>query len=344
VEDLKDKTQRPYQSLCKALRLSYHSFKRWKKRRKEDQLLIQRPGPKKTLPLNVARLKEDLASLNHGQKRSQGTTAVFQVYQDSISRRDFDRLVAMARYDAKVEHRNNMRRIHWQASGIVLSMDDTEYGCDINGQKLYVHNVKDMASSYLLKPIAGAFAVGESVAANLAWNYECYGAPLFQKRDGGGNLNHSDVNDVLDYYSVLPLNSPGYYPQYNGAVEQSQNELKNTIRDKLSPFDNCPKDHFGAYVEAAGHELNHLTRRKLKNRTACQVFFDGKQRVNYNKRERRSIYDWIINKANDILNKMEDITQKAIDSAYRIAVEAWLKLNHHIIVSINGKVLPYFSG
>ena len=51
------------------------------------------------------------------------------------------------------------------------------------------------------------------------------------KRDNGSNLNHQAVNELLSEYMVLPLNSPTYYPQYNGGIENSQSIIKSALME-----------------------------------------------------------------------------------------------------------------
>jgi hypothetical protein len=221
-------------------------------------------------------------------------------------------------------------------------MDGTEWGHDESGRKLHLHNLMDLASNYKFSPIAGELACGEGISAHLDRHYRRFGSPLFQKRDNGGNLNHCLVNETLDEFGVIPLNSPVYYPQYNGSMEAAQKTFKTAIRNRLSPWDVCPREHFGAYAEAAINELNHQPRRGLKNKNACQLFFENRSRHHFNRRERRSINDWILDKANDIFVRMRDKSANALQSAYRIAVETWLRLKGFIFVSIGGKVLPNF--
>jgi len=52
---------------------------------------------------------------------------------------------------------------------------------------------------------------------------------LFLKRDNGSKLNSKEVAEVLQKYKVIPLNSPAYFPQYNGAQREAKKEL-----DRLS--------------------------------------------------------------------------------------------------------------
>jgi hypothetical protein len=114
------------------------------------------------------------------------------------------------------------------------------------------------------------------------------------------NSNHLAVNEVLRKFFVLPLNNPEYYAPYNGAIEESQRELKSCLREKLSLV--LPKcgDHLAAYAEAAVNDLNHRTRPCLDGKTSCQAFFAPAQKPVFTKRERREIYDSIMEKVERI--------------------------------------------
>lgn len=46
----------------------------------------------------------------------------------------------------------------------------------------------------------------------------------------------------------MPVNSPVYYPTYNGAIEEAQAELKNGLTAKLSYKPCCPREHLEAYA------------------------------------------------------------------------------------------------
>jgi len=48
-------------------------------------------------------------------------------------------------------------------------------------------------------------------------------------------MNHRAINDVLSESFVLPLNSPEYYAPYNGAIEESQREVKKKFTRETSP-------------------------------------------------------------------------------------------------------------
>jgi hypothetical protein len=115
------------------------------------------------------------------------------------------------------------------------------------------------------------------IAGYLAAVLDRFGAPLFLKRDNGGNLNHTAVNEVLADHFVLPLNSPVHYPPYNGAIEEAQTELKNGLAAKLAHKPGCPREHLDAYASSVEHDINHRPRPCLNGKNACQVYFAGRE-------------------------------------------------------------------
>lgn len=141
---------------------------------------------------------------------------------------------------------------------------------------------------------------------------------------------------MLADFFVLPLNSPVYYPPYNGAIEEAQTEMKNGLAAKLAYKPACPPEHLEAYAAAVEHDLNHKPRPCLNGNNACRVYFTGRR--TFSKWERRDAYDWIRNLQNDILCS-EGVQPQA---AWRIAVEVWLNMKGFIAITINGKVLPNF--
>jgi hypothetical protein len=213
-------------------------------------------------------------------------------------------------------------------------MDGTVYDLGLTG-KLYLCNMQDLGSRYKFLPIAGEYPVGEEIAGFLSDKMDRYGAPLILKRDNEGNMNHAAVNAVLEEFLVLPLNSPDYYAPYNGAIEESQREVKRCLGDKFAVGPPECQDHVAAYAEAAIHDLNHRIRPCLEGRTSCQVFFAPEYRPVFMKRERREIYDMIMERTERILSTMTQSGKSVRDAAWRIAVESWLKSRGFIKVHIN---------
>jgi hypothetical protein len=143
-------------------------------------------------------------------------------------------------------------------------------------------------------------------------------------------------------YPVL-LNSPRDYAPYNGAIEESQRELKECLQERLASAMSNPLNHIAAYADSAVNDLNHRIRPCLKDRTSCQVFFEGRIKPKFSRRERKEIYDSIIEKVERILSAMKQSGQAVRESAWRIAVESWLKSRGYIKPRIKTKVSPNFS-
>jgi hypothetical protein len=337
IEQIRERIGMPYRAISHAVRLPYPSFIRWHMRSKKDMPLVRQPGPPKVKPPDFGRLQQDIAQLSHGRTRTQGTGALYARYSSCVSRRQLHAMVAMARHDLNASHRQNLRRIRWNVPNVAWSMDPCEYGqLDAIGDKVYLNQMQDLASRYKFNPMTGDVPCGEEISGYLTATFNRYGAPLFLKRDNGGNLNHAAVNEVLADYFVLPVNSPVYYPPYNGSIEKAQAELKNALAAKLSYKPSCPREHLEAYAATVEHDLNHNPRPCLNGRNACQVYFAGRR--TFSKWERRDAYAWITNMQSDIL--CSDRVQPL--AAWRIAVEAWLNMKGFVTVTLNGKVLPSF--
>ena len=338
---MKEKTGMSYRNLCCALRVTWSSFSRWRGRIRKDMVLVKRPGPKKVEPFDPAVLRGDIHSLDHGCKRSAGAIKLYGRYRDRISRRDLSRMVGQVRHDLWVGQRKNLRQIEWLMPGVLWAMDATEHDRRAaDGEKIHLHNTQDLGSRYKFLPMAGGYPLGEEIAGYLNDKFFRFGPPLLLKRDNGGNMNHLAVNEVLSDFFILPLNSPAYYAPYNGAIEESQGELKRCLRDKLELAPPCFREQIEPYAEAAVHDLNHRLRNCLGGKTSCQVFFHSGNNPTFTKRERRDIYDGLMDKVERILAEMNQCGQAAKESAWRIAVEFWLQSKGFIKVHINRKVSP----
>lgn len=337
IDQIKEKTKMPYRGICNAVKLPYPSFIRWRLRRKKDMPVVRQPGTPKIKPPDFVSLTQDIAQLSHGHDRTQGTGKLYTRYASCISRRELQAMIAMARHDLNTLHRQNLRRIQWNVPNIAWSMDPCEYRQrDATGIKVYLNQIQDLASRYKFNPMTGDIPCGEEISGHLAATFNRFGPPLFLKRDNGGNLNHTAVNEVLADYFVMPVNSPIHYPPYNGAIEESQAELKKGLAVKLSYKPCCPREHMEAYASTVENDLNHQPRACLNGKNSCHVYFTGKR--TFTKWERRDAYVWITDLQNDIL--CSDGVQP--QAAWRIAVEAWLNMKGFITITRNGKVLPSF--
>jgi len=87
--------------------------------------LINPPGPKKVEPFDPC-LDTEIQLLDHGTKRSAGTTGLYQRYRFSISRRELGQMVERVRHDLEADRRAHVRWIEWLMPGVVWAMDFTE--------------------------------------------------------------------------------------------------------------------------------------------------------------------------------------------------------------------------
>jgi hypothetical protein len=329
----------PYSALCRGIKLSLSTFNRWRCRIRQQKGVIQHPGPKKVQPFDPSILDTEIRLLDHGIRRSMGTTALYQCYRFSVSRRELSGMVEQVRRELGADQRKQLRRIQWLTPGVVWAMDGTQYDLSL-GIKSFLHNTQDLGSRYKFIPLAGGYPVGEEIAGYLSDKFDRFGVPLVLKRDNQGNLNHRSVNDILSEFFVLPLNSPDYYAPYNGAIEESQREIKRCLGEKLAlGLCDCG-DHIATYVEAAVNDLNHRPRPCLNGRTSCQVFFESANKPAFTKKQRREIYDCVTEKTERILSSMNQSGQAVRESAWRIALESWLRSKGYINVHINQKCHP----
>ena len=342
IEDMKGRTGMSDALIGRAMRVPLSTLGRWRMRRKENHPLLNRPGPKKVEPFDPSTLESEIRLLNHGPKRSGGATKLYGRYQGSLSRRELSRMVGQVRQDLVADQRRNQRRVEWLVPGVVWAMDGTEYDLGVAG-KIHLHNIQDLGSRYKFSPLAGECPVGEEVAGYLSEKFNRVGPPLVLKRDNGGNVNHGAVNGVLSEFFVLPLNSPEYYAPYNGAIEESQRELKGCLREKLISDIPRSQDSIAVYAEVAAHDLNHRLRPCLHGKTSCQVFFSLGERPVFSKLERREIYDILMGRVERILGSMNQFGKSTRESAWRIVVEFWLQSKGFIKVHIPKKVSPNFT-
>src|SRR4030042_4694176 len=233
-------------------------------------------------------------------------------------------MVERVRQDLESDRRAHLRRIEWLTPGVVWAMDFTEYDMDLAG-KIYLHNTQDLGSRYKFLPMVGGYPVGEEIAGYLSEKFDRYSAPLVLKRDNEGNMNHRAIDDVLSESFVLPLNNPDYYAPYNGAIEESQREVKSCLRKKLMEGLLDPGDHITAYAEAVVNDLNHRVRPCLHGKTSCQAFFESGNRPTFTKRERRGIYDWVMERVERILSTMNQLGQAVTETAWGVGGESWLR-------------------
>jgi len=343
VESVKQKLREPYRKVCRELDVPYSSLMRWKGRRQAGRAVLSKPGPAKVEPLDLEALSAEILALRHGRERTRGTGALYAAHRSQVSRRDLHALVEAARRELRQERQALERRVEWQVPGLVWSMDDLKKywlrPCAFG----HLHLVLDLGSHYNLRALGDeVMANGWRVAMNLEDLFQRYGPPLFFKRDNGKNLNHHAVNEVFGEFGVIPLNSPPYYPPYNGGIERGHQQILRELdlrigSEKVSPH------VLRLECEISGHEVNHKRRQSLRGRTACFALETGRGLVaRFGRRERKEAFEEIKALAVDIAEQLDEHSNGLAETAFRYAAETWMQLNHMIRVTRNGEVLPPF--
>ncbi len=342
VEQVKQGMMAPYKTVCRELGVPRSSLMRWKSRQLAGSTVVGRPGPAKVEPINLDALHDEIRELSHGRQRTHGTGALYDRHRAQISRRDLHALVETVRRELRQEAQALERRIEWLVPGAVWSMDDTKKHW-LQNNFGHMHLVLDLGSRYNLRALgADTQANGDLVAENLHNLFQKHGPPLFMKMDGGSNFKHHAVRKVLAADWVIPLISPPHYPPYNGSVEREHQEILSQLNirigdDKISPYE------LRLECEVAGHEVNHMRRRGLGDRTACYTLENGRHQVGrYGRRERKEVFEEIKTMAVDIVAALGEHTEVAGETAFRYAAETWMQQNNMIRVTQNGTVLPLF--
>jgi len=347
VNEIRQAGNLPYSTITRQIGLPESTFRRWNHREKRHITVLAVPGPKKTAPLNMGALMQGMETFKPCRYRIAGAPALWNVHSSAISRRDFYNI--LDRYMARLreEERLGWWRYRWLKVGVVWAMDDMDFGQDETGEKLRTHNVMDVGSRHMFEPLDGSSLLAEAVALNLEILFILHGAPLFIKSDNGANLLRSEaVSAVLSRWSVLPILSPPWYPQYNGVIERSQSDERKAFAGLLGGRATCPREHFRVYAIAAVGKCNHICRTVLDDEHACHVFSTRNGEMKRTIQERRKIYDWIKAKQESILSSSvnEDRDGWAVNAAWRSAAEEWL-LQNKVIEIIPGteKVSTHFG-
>jgi hypothetical protein len=326
-------------ALVGELAISYATLMRWKRRLAQGRAPVEKPGPKKVRPLDLAELTKRIRELEHSRRRSHGTCRLKGAFAGAISRRELDRMIAAVRRETNRKRSAQTCRVSWLRPNLAWAMDDCQCTGTADRGRLYLHNLSDLCSRYKFRPLASTeLACGEEVAGHLDHLFTRFGPPLFCKRDNGGNLNHAAVDDVLAESLVVPINSPANTAPYNGAIEHTQGEFKRYLGRHRWKAES--PSGFAVLAETAAHDLNHRPRRSLGNRNACRVYF-GDQRLRYPKRQRQDAYRWIRDLA--IAISQGAGKERIMPAAWREAAKQWLLKNRMIRIRKAGKVLPDFS-
>jgi transposase InsO family protein len=332
LQAMKAQTQCSWERVCPPLARS--TVMRWLKRQRAGEPLWCKPGPKKSVSGDWPALLQDLQRLRPGRCRIRGTGLLYRRYARWLSRRELTHLAREFRQNQL----HSMKHLQWLKTGLVWSIDATEYGPD----GTLIVPVQDLASRYRFPAMAANRINGPAVAAHLDRLFQEFGPPLFLKRDNGSPFNHHAVDELLGRYCVLPLNNPPHFPRYNGAMERGISELKHCLNARWPA---AAGQHLSAALENAFHHLNHKSRRSLDGQTACARFHDPRHRLRLTKRQRRELFRLLCREFWQRVKNMTPRNQHDYATQWRRTVEAWLRCQGLISIRLNKKVstiLPNF--
>lgn len=331
-------------ALCARLALPCSTLRRWRSRSAQGLPLLRRPGPKKLGPLPFEEVQREVEGLLHRQKRSHGAGALYRRHQKAISRRELGRWILQQRQSINRIRRQNHRSIQWKKPNLAWAIDATEYGKDRRGRRLYLIVTIDLASRYTFSPLVTLNPSGEQVAQYLRSLFLRHGRPLFFKRDNGSIFNHRTVDHLLAQQAVIPLNSPAYYPRYNGSIEKSIRELKICLhRCLLRTVTFWEPRAITDFANAAAHLRNCAPRRCLHGRTAAQAYHH-RPIPRFTRRQRHTTFQWIKRRAATMLHGLQHPKRHDARAAWRTATQLWLQRHKLITININNNqpVLPIF--
>jgi len=342
IDFARERTGLPLGSLCRDIGVPIRTFRRWNSRRGANMPLLRPPGPAKTGAFDPAVLAGELASLSHGMHRTAGMGRLYGKYGDALSRRELACMAEEVRKEQNADERRNLHHVEWLVPGICWALDGTTYNAVCTG-KQEILTVRDLCSKYLFRPLVIQWTpCCQEVATHTEELALAHDLPLFMKMDNGGNLIGHEHMVTLAGLRVVPFISPPVYPEYNGSLENAQDDVKKTIVKSLPLYRSVPPNEFKLHAELAMHELNHQSRECLRGQNPCQVYHDKTRTKRFTKQERMAIYDWINQTTESILKEVQTVTKQTTAKARRKAIEAWLVKNNIIRVTLNGLSVTQF--
>jgi putative transposase len=179
----------------------------------------------------------------------------------SMARAELDDLLKRYRRVWQKRHYQAWHVLRWQTPGTVWAMDFTQAPHPIDGLYPYLLAVRDLASGQQLLWLPLASADAAQTIPALQPLFLWHGAPLVLKTDNGSPFCAGATLDFLADCGVIPLFSPPYTPQYNGAIEAGISSLK-TRTERQATHNGRPTHWSYNDADAAQAEANATARPK----------------------------------------------------------------------------------
>jgi len=143
-----------------------------------------------------------------------------------MPRAELDDLLRRYRLVWRQRHMHAPHILEWITPGTVWAIDYSRAPAPIDGLYPDLLAVRDLASGQQLLWLPVIEANAEQSVAALSSLFALYGPPLVLKTDNGSPFGAYLTQRYLQQSGVIPLFSPPYTPQYNGAVEAGIGSLK----------------------------------------------------------------------------------------------------------------------
>ena len=191
-----------------------------------------------------------------------GSVATLPVLRRSfpeLARAEVEERLRAYRQDVLLKTGVEILALRWTWAGAVWAMDFAEPPAPVDASFRYILSVRDLgcgkALLWLPVPDKSASVVRDALRALLLE----LGAPLVLKHDNEGAFCADEVRELLAAHGVVPLRSPCYYPEYNGACEAGIGTLKTYAHHEAARHDR-PGEWTCDDVEAARLRANELSR------------------------------------------------------------------------------------
>lgn len=337
VREMKKDHGVSYASAASLVGVSYPTVMRWNARHLSGGPLVREPGPGKIERFDLEAFNSDtIATVKYGTQRCRGMGPLIAKYRNSISVRKARALAREIWEQILDREKASMMNVDWLIPRLVWGMDITEAAGEHG--RIYFNNLQDMQSKFKFEPpVLQHDPLGRDVAEQLDKTFCRFGAPLFMKRDNGGNLNSAAVRDVLERHMVIPFNSPVHCPEFNGSIENANGEIKrNETFGLLKNLGARTGDENELYTYKIFGELNHKPREVLGWDCSC-LAFHGSSKLNITRRDRKEIYDEILNRTFEIERQAGNLKRNAV---IRFAITKWLLENECIRMKKGTGVSP----
>lgn len=195
----------------------------WVARWRADGLRIASQGPK---PAGIDETTRDsIETLLWHMGGAVGVDALAAAFP-RVHRRQLDALAKAWRFRVMQGKSTVARVLTWGTVGAVWAIDFTEPPMPVDGVFPWILVVRDLASGFRLaaRPVPAPDAF--HVRALLIELFEQHGPPLVLKHDNGSHFCNDTIALLLRLRGIIPLVSPKYYPQYNGALEAGNGSIK----------------------------------------------------------------------------------------------------------------------